>query len=75
MNEFNLSSDARHRLWQCYSLLLRLADQAEKDAADSKIGQGQKPAAPTVNALSRPLDDDSQAVDSEQSAKTRQTKK
>ncbi len=72
MNELNLSPDARHRLWQCYALLLRLADQAEKDAIGSKIDEGQESAPPTVNALSRPLDDDSQEVDSGQPAKKQQ---
>jgi hypothetical protein len=38
MNELNLSADAKRRLWQCYSLLLRLADEAKKNTpADPKL--------------------------------------
>lgn len=30
MSELKLSPEARNRLWQCYALLLRLAEEAEK---------------------------------------------
>ena len=55
MSELNLSADARRRLWQCYALLLRLADEAEKNsAADSELWTGQEPAAATeANELTR----------------------
>ena len=55
MSELNLSADARRRLWQCYSLLLRLADEAEKNsAADSELWTGHKSAAATgANKLAR----------------------
>jgi hypothetical protein len=47
MSEFNLSPDARQCLWRCYSLLLKLADQAEKDAAGSELDGNHEP--PAVN--------------------------
>ncbi len=45
MSEFNLSPDARQCLWRCYSLLLKLADQAEKDAAGSELDGNYDPTA------------------------------
>ncbi len=48
MNELNLSADAKRRLWQCYSLLLRLADKAEKNTpADPKLREGHESATTT----------------------------
>lgn len=63
MNELNLSADARRRLWQCYSLLLRLADQVEKNtAADSPALQSTESAAATkANELTQPGNDTSEA--------------
>ena len=63
MNEPNLSTEARRRLWQCYSLLLRLADKAEKNtAADSGLDKGHESAAATrANELTRLPNDTSQA--------------
>ncbi|MFC1975677.1 hypothetical protein ACFLXQ_04715 [Chloroflexota bacterium] len=45
MSEFNLSPDARQCLWRCYSLLLKLADQAEKEAAGSELDSNYDPTA------------------------------
>jgi hypothetical protein len=39
MSQNNLSPDVRHRLWQCYSLLLSLAEEAEKEAIGNGDGQ------------------------------------
>ena len=59
MSEFNLSSDARRRLWQCYSLLLKLAEEDEKNAAtDSELCERHESATATeANELTR-LDND-----------------
>ena len=43
MDHDNLSPDVRHRLWQCYSLLLSLAEEAEQEPVvevDTDTGQG-----------------------------------
>lgn len=43
MSSFELSPDARQRLWRCYSLLLSLADEVEEDTdtdAELCIDQG-----------------------------------
>ena len=37
MSESTLSPDARRRLWQCYSILLILAEEAENNMADTEI--------------------------------------
>ena len=34
MSELDLSPEARRRLWQCYSLLLRLAEEADEDTLE-----------------------------------------
>jgi len=59
MSEFNLSADARRRLWQCYSLLLELPEEAEQNtAADSELCERQESATATeTNELTR-LDND-----------------
>jgi hypothetical protein len=42
MNEFTLSPEGRRRLWQCYTLLFRLADAAEEsNATDSELCEDQ----------------------------------
>jgi hypothetical protein len=59
VSELNLSADAKHRLWRCYSLLLRLASEAEKNTAtDSELCDGHESATVTeANELTR-LDND-----------------
>ena len=48
MTEINLSSDARRRLWQCYALLLELADEAEQNTtAESELCEDLESATPT----------------------------
>ncbi|MBN1220803.1 MAG: hypothetical protein JXM69_17915 [Anaerolineae bacterium] len=39
MSQNNLSPDVRHRLWQCYSLLLSLAEEAEEQTTENNTGQ------------------------------------
>lgn len=40
MDTFELSPIARRRLWQCYLLLLELAEEAEEDAVlDSELDE------------------------------------
>ena len=39
MNQTNLSPDVRHRLWQCYSLLLSLAEEVEEQTTENSAGQ------------------------------------
>jgi len=42
MNTNELSPEARRRLWQCYLLLLELADQAEEEAGlDPELDENQ----------------------------------
>ena len=67
MSELNLSADARRRLWKCYSLLLRLAEEAEKNAAtDSELCEGHESAAAAeTNDLIR-LDNDTSRAGSRQ---------
>ena len=77
MSELNLSADARRRLWRCYSLLLRLADEAEKNsAADPELCTGHESAAATeANELTRLDHDNPEAglrqVESEKQAQQR----
>ena len=49
MSELDLSSsEARRCLWQCYSVLLRLAEEDEKNtAADSEVCEGHESATAT----------------------------
>jgi hypothetical protein len=63
MSELNLSNDARRCLWRCYSLLLRLAEEAERDtAADPELVKGHESAAATeANELTRPDHDTPEA--------------
>ena len=43
MNSNELSPEARRRLWQCYLLLLELADQAEEEAGlDPELDENQE---------------------------------
>ena len=48
MSERILSTEARRSLWQCYSLLLRLADKAQRrTTADPGVPASREPAAAT----------------------------
>ena len=67
MGELELSPEARRRLWQCYSLLLQLADEAEESiTTDSELIEDNEPATETgVNELIQP-DNDTAEIDLEQ---------
>jgi hypothetical protein len=43
MDKIDLSPEARRCLWQCYSLLLRLADEAENNTDGSRLDVNNKP--------------------------------
>lgn len=57
MNDSTFSSDARRRLWQCYALLLQLADEADPDTskkhleAEAKTRQVEKSDQPNTDSI------------------------
>ena len=60
MSETNLSTEARRSLWQCYSLLLRLADKAQRrTTADLGVPASHEPAGATETKASPRLSTDS----------------
>lgn len=67
MSEHTLSPEAHRRLWQCYSLLLQLADEAEESiTADTDLIEDNEPATETeVKELIQP-DNDTAEIDLEQ---------
>ncbi|MEM7033856.1 MAG: hypothetical protein AAF629_30215 [Chloroflexota bacterium] len=48
MTQENLSPEARYRLWQCYALLLQLAENAEQTDTDTL--------SPTNSSINLPSD-------------------
>jgi hypothetical protein len=42
MSEPSLSPNARRCLWQCYSLLLRLAEEAGRNTTNSEVREGER---------------------------------
>ena len=61
MSEFELSPEARRSLWQCYALLLALADEVEKETgSDDELSAVTK-----ADEMSRP-DDETSPPDPEQ---------
>ena len=58
MDHDNLSPDVRHRLWQCYSLLLSLAEEAEQNTGNSELCEDQELApGDKVNEMTQSMDD------------------
>jgi hypothetical protein len=67
MKKLNLSPEERRRLWQCYSLLLRLADEAEENnVTDSELCEGHELLAVIEVDEATRLDDDAPDVKLEQ---------
>jgi hypothetical protein len=64
MKELDLTVDAQRRLWQCYSLLLRLAEEAEQNtAADSELCERQESATATEANESTRHDNDTSKLE------------
>ena len=56
MDHDNLSPDVRHRLWQCYSLLLSLVEEAEQHTGNSEFCEDQELApGDNIDELTRPM--------------------
>lgn len=54
MSSFELSPDARQRLWRCYSLLLSLADEVDKKTdTNSELCESQESTTTKANELAK----------------------